>query len=191
MDLSAKKKMPKMENKIIKTFFIFLITASTQLSAISIDYKTKALFTKDCNKEKKQYLVTNVLDGDTITVAETKKIRFLGIDACEKDQGSCGMSAKDFLTMLISNQNVCIETDVQKKDIYGRTLGYVFSKDKLVNEELLKNGHALLSDFPPNIKYIDRLKKAQIYARKNMLGIWEKEDYIKETPSQFRHKTKH
>ncbi len=57
-----------------------------------------------------------------------------------------------------------------------------------VNEEVLKNGYAILYDFPPNIKYISKLKKAQIYARQNMLGVWEKQSYIKETPSQWRHK---
>ena len=57
-----------------------------------------------------------------------------------------------------------------------------------LNEELVKNGLALLYDFPPNIKYIDRLKAAQIYARKNMLGVWEKHSYIAETPAEWRHK---
>ena len=89
--------------------------------------------------------------------------------------------------MLLLNKNVCIETDVQKNDIYGRTLGYVFVNKSFINEEILKNGYAILYNFPPNIKYIDKLKKAQVYARQNMLGIWEKQSYILETPSQWRH----
>ncbi len=154
------------------------------------------------------------------------KVRFLGIDAFEHDQPPYGETAKDFLSMLVLNKNVCIETDVQENDVYKRTLGYVFliksqnviarseatkqspKREKVseiassgqkpflamtnnlifINEELLKNGQALLYDFPPNIKYISRLKKAQIYARQNMLGVWEKQNYIKETPYQFRHK---
>ena len=121
------------------------------------------------------------------------KIRFLGIDAFEHDQLPYGPNAQHFLTMLVLNKEVCIETDIQEQDRYGRTLGYVFirSKTLLVNEELLKNGQALLYDFPPNIKYIDRLKKAQAYARNNMLGIWEKQDYIVETPAQWRKKHPH
>ena len=148
-------------------------------------------FTNNCSKENKQYVVKKVFDGDTILIknedTETK-IRFLGIDAFEHDENIYGKKAKDFLSMLLLNKNVCIETDVQKSDIYGRTLGYVFVNDLLINEELLKNGYAILYDFPPNTKYIYRLKKAQIYARENMLGIWKEHNYIKETPAQWRHK---
>ncbi len=193
-------------------------------------------FTQDCTKENKEYLVKKVFDGDTIlvelpqqsdstTVAMSQKIRLLGIDAFEHDQNVYGTRGKDFLTTLLLNKSVCVETDVQKNDIYGRTLGYVFiaRKDEVltkqsqsnlrkaseiatphgvyreqsvavrlamtfINEELLKSGLAILYDFPPNIKYIDKLKKAQVFARENMLGVWEKRDYILETPSQWRQK---
>lgn len=156
---------------------------------------SSSTFTKDCSKESKKFLVNKVFDGDTILVnsgqrpENRKKVRLLGIDAFEHDQISYGLKAEKFLSKLLLNKNVCIETDVQEKDIYGRTLGYVFlNSNVFVNTELLKNGYAIIYDFPPNIKYIDRLESAQIYARKNMLGIWEKENYIKETPSQWRHK---
>ena len=181
---------------------------SFQESAIS-----SSLFTKDCLKEKKEYLVKAVFDGDTILIriGETAmgrptelgeprpkgagrdskkefKIRLLGIDAFEHDQYPYGPKGKDFLTMLVLNKKVCVETDVQENDVYNRTLGYVFLDKALVNEGLVKNGLALLYDFPPNIKYIDKLKKAQIFARQNKLGVWEKHSYIKETPAQWRHK---
>lgn len=164
-------------------FLFFLV--SLESTCIS-----SSLFTNDCLKEKKQYYVKSVVDGDTILVdiSSPEKIRLLGIDAFEQEQNKYGKIGKDFLSMLVLNKNVCIEIDVQNKDIYGRTLGYVFIMDLLINEELLKNGLAILYDFPPNIKYIDRLKKAQIYARQNMLGVWEKQNFIKETPAQWRHK---
>jgi len=139
------------------------------------------VFALDC------FPVEHVFDGDTISAHE-QKIRLLGIDAYEYDQLPYGKTAKDFLTKLVLGKKVCIETDVEKKDIYERTLGYVFLDKVFVNEELLKNGQAILYNFPPNVKYLQRLKKAQIYARENMLGIWEKENYIKETPYQHRHK---
>ena len=89
--------------------------------------------------------------------------------------------------MLLLNKTVCIETDITEKDIYGRTLGYVFTNNLFINESLLKKGLAILYDFPPNTKYIYKLKKAQSYARENMLGIWKEHSYIVETPSQWRH----
>ena len=166
-----------------------MLAISTQQSAFSFEsnYKSKAIFTKDCKKENKDYVVKTVFDGDTVLLNNNEKIRLLGIDAFELEQNQYGKVGKDFLSMLVLNKKVCVETDAQENDIYKRTLGYVFLDKKFANEELLKKGYAILYDFPPNIKYIDRLKKAQIYARQNMLGIWREHNYIKETPSQWRH----
>ena len=160
---------------------------------------TDGLFTNNCSIENKQYGVKKVFDGDTILIekgaGDTKKgvdgekIRLLGIDAFEHDQNIYGIRGKDFLSMLVLNKGVCVEIDVQRNDVYGRTLGYVFVNNLSINEELLKNGLAILYDFPPNTKYLSRLKKAQIYARENMLGIWEKQNYILETPAQWRYKS--
>lgn len=172
--------------KIVKKVFFISLVFSCQLSALSFEY-----YTKDCTSNNKQYLVTKVFDGDTILIGNKEKIRLLGIDTFEHDQNIYGIKAKDFLTMLVLNKDVCIETDVTKKDIYGRTLGYVFVNKSFLNEELLKNGFAILYDFPPNTKYLSRLKKAQIYARENMLGVWEKQSFILETPSQWRKKHYH
>ena len=188
--------MLKVKKIVKKVFFILLVLFSSFISqgtinralAYSVDYKSKSTFSNNCSTENKQFVVTKVLDGDTILLVNGGKIRFLGIDAFEHDQNIYGIKGKDFLSMILLNKSVCIETDLQKTDIYGRTLGYVFINKSFVNEEILKNGYAILYDFPPNIKYIQRLKKAQISARENMLGIWEKQSYILETPSQWRQK---
>ena len=188
--------MHKTRNIVRQTFcmlFILLFLFSIlKAQSTNPDYKSNFLFTNNCLKENKQSVVKEVHDGDTILIEnksnERRKIRLLGIDAFELEQAPYGKAAKEFLTMLVLGKNVCIETDIQKEDIYKRTLGYVFIGKKLVNEDILKNGQAILSDFPPNVKYIQRLKAAQIYGRQNMLGIWEKQNYIKETPSEWRHK---
>ena len=182
--------MFKIKSNVREIFFILFILF---LFLVPGAQSSSSLFTKDCSKENKHYVVKRVFDGDTILLDNNSKIRFLGIDAFEYEQNNYGKQAKDFLTKLVLNKNVCVETDVQEKDIYGRTLGYVFLKTSvpqnlLVNGALLKSGYAILYDFPPNVKYISKLKKAQIYARQNMLGAWREQSYIKETPAQWRHK---
>lgn len=201
-------------------FLLFLIFFAIEFQLTKIDgyYKVDNAFTKDCSKSNNAYSVVAVCDGDTIVIKKqitskkewTKidlcshktdlkkipvliKIRLLGIDSFEIGQNEYGEKAKEYLTKILLNKKVCIETDIQKKDKYERTLGYVFLAEStspqaqfFVNEELLETGYAILYSFPPNIKYIERLKKGQIYARENMLGIWEKQDYILETPYQFR-----
>ena len=167
--------------------FSFLILDYNNLSLQGAN-ATREFYTNNCSIESKQYVVTKIFDGDTILLGNGGKIRLLGIDAFEHDQNIYGIRGKDFLSMLLLSKNVCIETDVQKNDVYGRILGYVFVHRSFINEELLKNGYVILYDFPPNIKYISRLKKAQIYARENMLGIWKRQNLILETPAQWRHK---
>lgn len=222
------KNMETMVNKIKIGFFI-LLAISFQQSALSknidhTNYKPEYTFSKDCHKENKEYFVKKVFDGDTIGIIPVKsdkktryeKIRFLGIDAFEHDQKPYGDPAYKYLSMLVLGKNVCIETDIDEHDKYGRTLGYVFLKDGviektlrfrstgnfmnskelttstpnylLVNEEIIKNGYAILYASAPNNKYKEKLKKAVVHARTNMLGVWEKEDYVLETPSEFRHK---
>ncbi|MBI2995700.1 MAG: thermonuclease family protein [Candidatus Melainabacteria bacterium] len=181
--------MLKVNNNIKKLFTLFLFLAfSFQLSAFS-----SSIFTNDCTKDTNQniYKVKFVYDGDTIVLENNETIRLHGIDSFELEQNIYGKKAKDFLANLVLNKNVCIESDLQKIDPYKRTLGYVFiggTHNLFLNEALLKNGFAILANFPPNLRYIFRLKKAQVYARQNMLGVWEKNNFILETPSQWRHK---
>jgi len=194
-------------------FFIIIILFLIFSDGLVSKAYSSSLFTKDCSKEKKYHLIKTICDGDTVSLGECTgkqkdlRIRFLGIDSFETKQNNFGKDGKRFLTELLLNKEICIESDVQEKDKYGRTLGYVFinkpmkseswdpgfmdARDQIfVNEELLKKGYAILYNSSTNKKYIDRLKKAQIFARQNMLGIWKEKDYIIETPAQWRQKHK-
>jgi micrococcal nuclease len=74
---------------------------------------------------------------------------------------------------LVLGKNIRLEFDVQKRDKYNRLLAYVWSDGFLVNEELVKEGLAVSETIQPNVKYQDRILKAQQEARKNCRGIWE------------------
>jgi micrococcal nuclease len=83
---------------------------------------------------------------------------------------------------------VSIEFDVEKRDKYNRLLAYLKTKDGiLINSLMLKHGYALLYTVPPNVKYVDVLRRAQKEARDKAIGIWSM-DGLKETPSQYRYK---
>lgn len=221
-------------SKVKKLFFIFILVICYLLPDYCLanppaesNYKPEYTFSKDCYKNSKEYKVLKVFDGDTIGIVPIKsdkktryeKIRFLGIDAFEHDQKPYGEPAYKYLSMLLLGKNVCIETDIDEHDKYGRTLGYVFLRQGdlektlrfrstgnfmssknlssvtpnyiFANEELVKSGYAILYASEPNVKYKEKLKKGVRYARENMLGVWNKSDYIRETPSEFRHKHPH
>ncbi len=130
----------------------------------------------------KEYLVRNVVDGDTIELANGRKVRYIGIDTPEtmKREGGTWIfepeafatAAKDYNRSLVFGKKVTLEFDMTKKDKYGRWLAYVHIDDKMANAELLKEGYATVYTFPPNVKYVDLFLEAQKEARRNKKGFW-------------------
>lgn len=99
-------------------------------------------------------LVTEVYDGDTITVdidlgfgikLTDQKIRLFGINAPElkgKTKNE-GIKSRDKLTQLILNKQVKIETIKDKKEKYGRILGKIWIDETLINDVLITEGFAV------------------------------------------------
>ena len=93
-----------------------------------------------------------------------KRIRLIGIDTPEsrvkrKAKKDANMSEHDIKTIIEMGKKakayvdglvkrgdlITIEFDVQKRDKYGRLLGYIYlSSGKMLNEEIVKTGYATL-----------------------------------------------
>ena len=78
--------------------------------------------------------VTQVYDGDTITIGESEKVRLMCIDTPEIRKNSHGRAdtenairARDYLRNLILNQNVVVAR--YGKDYFKRTLARIYLKD--------------------------------------------------------------
>ncbi|TSC90339.1 MAG: micrococcal nuclease [Microgenomates group bacterium Gr01-1014_5] len=129
--------------------------------------------------------VTRIIDGDTIELSDNTRIRYTGVDTPET--GDCyGASASKANSNLVLNKEVILETDVQILDKYGRKLAYVWLdpdqtgvKNILVNEELVKQGVARVSTYPPNVKYVERFQAAEREAREGQFGLWSPDACIK------------
>jgi micrococcal nuclease len=128
------------------------------------------------------YNVTKIVDGDTFwieTGTKEEKIRLIGIDAPEsrktgqKEIGYFGKEAKEYLTLLLKGQRVRLAFDVDKKDKYGRTLAYAYSdKGLFINEELVKEGYAVVMTIAPNVKFSEHFAELQQNARRLKKGLW-------------------
>lgn len=126
--------------------------------------------------------VVSVTDGDTIRVlleGENVPVRYIGIDTPEIQNGVEWMGAEATAANagLVAGQQVVLEKDVSETDQYGRLLRYVWLDSGagwlLVNAELLRQGYAQITTFPPDVKYADALfVKAQDAARGRALGLW-------------------
>ncbi|HEY9808229.1 MAG TPA: thermonuclease family protein [Halomicronema sp.] len=137
--------------------------------------------------------VQRILSGQSLEIAgsleASNRIRLIGIDAPDFKQEPWGEQAKQRLQELINNQPVLLETDVETKYCFNNRcnqLAYVWVNNKLLNEELAKEGLVLASRREPNTKYQKRIEHAQEYARIMGNGIWNPEKPMRETPAEFR-----
>ena len=56
-------------------------------------------------------------------------------------------------------------------------LGYVYlSNGKMLNEEIVKAGYAMIMTIPPNVKYKDVFSSAYKQARERKRGLWEEKE---------------
>jgi micrococcal nuclease len=135
--------------------------------------------------------IEKVSDGDSfdaVIQGRRERVRLIGIDAPELEQRPWGKKAKKYLEEMAaaSKWEMGIEYDMEKRDKHDRVLAYLWSRDgKLVNEELLRAGLAVIFTLPPNVKYVDRFRTSQVIARENKAGIWGKGG-LKQLPSDFR-----
>lgn len=124
--------------------------------------------------------VTRVVDGDTVIArvgGQELRVRLIGIDTPETvapDQPvECfGPAASAFTHRRLEGRDVELEFDVERLDRYGRTLAYVWLGGELFNETLVREGYALVTTFPPDVRYVDRFVAAQRAAREQHLGVW-------------------
>ncbi len=159
------------KKRIIALLLAGALTFAKQQGFIGNDQKAGALSVK------------HVIDGDTIVLSDGKEVRYLGIDTPElgKKNGSTweydpmpyGEEARKFNEKLVQGKSVKLESDVVKKDKYGRLLSYVYVGDKMINIELVKKGLAALYIYPPNEKHLKEFLDAEEVARSNKRGLWE------------------
>ncbi len=134
------------------------------------------------NSRSHNYIVSRVVDGDTIELTNRETVRYIGIDTPEiREKKNAewvykprpyAEEAKEFNQKLVEGKSVRLEFDVQKRDKYKRLLAYVYRGEKMVNIEMVREGFAMIYTYPPNLKYSQRFLAAQKEARDNKRGLW-------------------
>ncbi|MDD3998893.1 MAG: thermonuclease family protein [Candidatus Shapirobacteria bacterium] len=162
---------------LISLIFIFGFWAENQLKTIDFKEITKTRTSDLTEESREKAKVAKVIDGDTIELSDKRKVRYIGINSFEMNDERLEIKclaekAREANRNLVENKEIEMEKDVSDTDKYGRLLRYVWIDGILVNEELVKNGWAEVSSFPPDIKYQERFRIEQIKAKLNDLGIW-------------------
>lgn len=152
------------------------------------------LFCLNSNAETILGQVVGVLDGDTVTLLDEKKmqhrIRLGGIDAPEKFQ-AFGQQSKQSLSDLIFGREVVV--DAGKTDRYGRRIGKILVYGVDANLEQVRRGfawHYKAYENEQNLADRRLYAAAEEKARAANTGLWRDSEPI--PPWWFRrHGKKH
>ncbi len=137
-------------------------------------------------------VVARVVDGDTLHLADGRRVRLIGIDTPEIHESAklrrdsertrqdiqtikaLGRQSFEFTRTMVEGKPVRLEYDVERQDKYKRLLAYVYLEDgTFVNAEIVRQGYANLLTIPPNVRYADLFKQYYAEARENRRGLWK------------------
>ena len=123
------------------------------------------------------YIVSRVIDGDTIVVEEIGTVRLIGVDTPEtvdprRPVQYFGKEASAFTRTMAQGRHVRLEYDVDRTDRYGRTLAYVYLPDgTLLNGEIIRQGYGFAyTRFP--FRLIEQFRALEREAREAERGLW-------------------
>ncbi|HEX3871260.1 MAG TPA: thermonuclease family protein [Pirellulales bacterium] len=128
--------------------------------------------------EETTYEVRYVVDGDTLQLANGARVRLMGVDTPETVKPNhpvepFGPEATAFTKDFVRSGAVRLQLDHERRDRYGRFLAFVWVDDRMLNEELVREG---LARFEPNFAYSSsvktRYRHAQAEAQSQGRGIW-------------------
>jgi len=119
-------------------------------------------------------LVTSVIDGDTVELADGRHVRYLGINTPEVgDYYAEEATARN--RDLVEGKTIELQRGSRDQDEYGRLLRYVYVDGTFVNAELVVEGYATAYIFDPDDRYSQILVQLEQYARMRELGLWATE----------------
>jgi micrococcal nuclease len=126
------------------------------------------------NTTRETGLVTEIIDGDTIDVRinnQVYRVRYIGIDTPERNDPFYSQ-ATEYNQRLVSGQAVTLVKDISETDRFDRLLRYVMVGERFVNQELVEQGYALASTYPPDVACANIFVDAQRYAQTGKIGLW-------------------
>jgi micrococcal nuclease len=124
--------------------------------------------------------VTRVVDGDTIEVlldGRREDVRYIGVDTPETVKPDTpvqcfGRRASDFNHALVERRRVRLVFGIERRDVYGRLLAYVYLGDRFVNASLVRRGLARTLTIPPNDRFAGRFGRLEMRAARAGRGLW-------------------
>ncbi len=124
--------------------------------------------------------VVRVVDGDTIEARignSVEDVRYIGVDTPETVKPDTpvqcfGPQASAFNHRLVEQQQVRLVFGVERRDVYGRLLAYVYLGQRFVNADLVRRGLARSLTIPPNDRFAPLFHRLEMRAARAGRGLW-------------------
>jgi micrococcal nuclease len=124
--------------------------------------------------------VTRVVDGDTIEVrlgGRDEDVRLIGVDTPETVKPDTpvqcfGERASHFTKRRLTGRRVRLAFGVERRDVYGRLLAYVYLHGRFFNPILVRRGLARSLTIPPNNRFAPRFRRLELVAARAGRGLW-------------------
>jgi len=124
--------------------------------------------------------VVRVVDGDTIEArfgGRTEYVRYIGVDTPETVKPDTpvqcfGPRASTFNHRLLEGRRVRLVFGVERRDVYGRLLAYVYLGRRFVNAALARRGLARTLTIPPNDRFAPLFGRLEQGAARAGRGLW-------------------
>ncbi len=170
-----------MKAKLLNFFTILFLTVFCLIFFATA--QTKSTTTLDKNRSAETSVkfrqkfsgIASAIDGDSIKIG-SKEIRLFGLDAPEYNQKcfdekneayDCGLVSSEFLRKLVDGKKLaCFYSS---KDVYSRFLARCFIGKISINEEIVKNGMAVVYDLN---EADEKMLELEAQAKEHKLGLW-------------------
>ncbi|MFD1736129.1 thermonuclease family protein [Bacillus salitolerans] len=130
--------------------------------------------------------VARIIDGDTVELTDGRKVRLIGVNTPESTSRTeeYGKEASNYTKSKIEGKQIWIQKDHSDKDRYDRILRIAWLaipendmdeqeiRTKMFNADLVINGYAEPSTYPPDVKYSEIFVKFAREARDKETGLW-------------------
>lgn len=175
------KRVKKILGKVLVKVVIFAVLVLTV--SHFVDPKSQKASAEECTAT-----IVRVVDGDTFVVRrkgsrKDERLRLIGVDTPESVHSDktrntkWGKKASQYSKKKLTGKTVKLEFDRQETDVYGRTLAYLYVKEKgeyvMYNKTLVSKGYARAVCYEPNHKYKKVFNKLQKTAKKKKIGFWK------------------
>ena len=122
-------------------------------------------------------VVARIVDGDTVTLADGRRVRLVQIDTPEVGTGECysrkARSVLDSLMPVGSRVELEVDARLDHVDRYGRLLRYLWHSGRNVNVQMVAAGAASPWFYDGERgKYADVLQREARHARAIGSGLW-------------------